>query len=139
MEKLLVTMLCIIVAFMQSCIHNKRTKHDGDLNEHGNGIEEVFFDDPYYIRANEVRDTSFTLPRKLLDDPLAFMKALTNVQMINREWTDKYDYTEKLLFGDSILGKICKEVADGKGTPVFLTDDICNEEFFSYDLDVRKG
>ena len=131
-------MLCVIAILMQSCGQNKEASQDGDLNEHGNGIEGVFFDDPYYIRANEVRDTSFTLPRKLLDDPMAFMKAMTDVQMINREWTDEYNYTEKLLFGDSILGKICKEVADGKGTPVYLTDDISDEENYSYHLDVRK-
>ena len=108
MKKMLFTMLCIIIASMQSCIHNKRTKHDGYLNVCDPEIEEVFFDDPYLIRENEVRDTSFALPRKLLDDPMAFIKALTDIQMINREWTDKYNYTEKLMFGDSILGKICK-------------------------------
>lgn len=56
----------------------------------------------YEIGKDEVRDTSFTLPRKLLDDPMAFMEALTDVQMINRIWTDEYNYTEKLQFGDSI-------------------------------------
>lgn len=131
-------MLCSVAVLMQSCGQNKNTKSIA-VNWHGTEIDGSYYNDPYYIWTNEVRDTSFALPRKLLDKPEAFMRALTEVQMINRVWTDTYNYTEKLLFGDSILGKICKEVADGKCKPVFLIDNICDEENFIYYLEVKKG
>lgn len=140
MEKLLFILPCFIAVLMQSCGQNQNTKQIINVNNRGDEIEvEYSYFSPYYIWANEVRDTSFALPRKLLDNPAAFMKALTDVQMINRKWTDTYNYTEKLLFGDSILAKICKEVGDGKGKPVFLTDNICDEENCIYYLEVRKG
>lgn len=94
----------------------------------------------YEIGKDEVRDTSFTLPRKLLDDPMAFMKALTDVQMINRKWTDTYNYPVKLLFGDSILRKICKEVAASDRKPFFLIEKMQDfGDYFFYILDAKKG
>lgn len=85
-----------------------------------------------------MRDTSFTLPRKLLDNPMAFMKALTDVQMINREWTDTYNYPEKLLFGDSILRVFCKIIARSNNVAVYLTEKITDIENSSYYLSLRK-
>lgn len=132
-------MLFSVAVLMQSCGQNKNAKHIAELNEHCTEIDVSCLNDPYYIWANEVRDTSFAFPREFLDNPEAFMRALTEVQMINRVWTDTYNYTEKLLFGDSILGKICNEVADGKCKPVFLIDNISDEENCDYHLEVKKG
>ncbi len=124
---------------MQGCAQDKEQNRNTSLNEYeAEALKRSCFRS-YEIGKNEVRDTSFVLPRKLLDNPVEFMWALTDVQMINRVWTDSYNYTEKLMFGDSILGKICKEVAASKKKPFFLIDEIQDEENFFYSLDVKKG
>lgn len=133
MEKTLFIIICFIAVLFLSCSQNHTTKKNTSL-----GIA-YSFGSPYDIGEYEVRDTSFALPRKILDDPSTFMKVLTDVQMIHRYWSDTYDYPEKLLFGDSILGKICEEVATSKGKPVFLIDNISDEENYSYHLEVKKG
>lgn len=133
MEKTLFIIICFIAVMFQSCSQNHTTKKNTSL-----GIA-YSFGSPYDIGEYEVRDTSFALPRKILDDPSTFMKVLTDVQMIHRYWSDTYDYPEELLFGDSILGKICEEVAASKGKPVFLIDNISDDENSCYDLHVRKS
>ncbi len=140
MDKLSVIILCFIAALMQGCAQHQNADGDANMNGLGNAAGEGHsYYSSYYIWKNEVRDTSFTLPRKILDDPAAFMKALTDVQMINLIWVDSCNYTEKLLFGDSILGKICREIDAGNGKPFFLIDNIYDEDDCNYYLNVKKG
>ncbi|MDE6654790.1 MAG: hypothetical protein K2K37_10430 [Muribaculaceae bacterium] len=90
------------------------------------------------ISKGEVRDTSFSLPLKALDDPVAFMSMITDIQMQNRERRDTFNYSDKLLFGDSILGNICKTVIDSKKDPVYLLErKSYGGEVLYYDLSVR--
>ncbi len=124
---------------MQGCAQDKEQNRKTALNAYETEALKRSFFIPYEIGKNEVRDTSFVLPRKLLDYPEDFFWALTEAQMINRVWTDSYNYTEKLLFGDSIFRKICKEVADSKRTPIFLIDEIHIGERYFYYLDVKKS
>ncbi len=131
--------LCFIAALMQRGAQAKQQKRKTALNAYETEAVKRSFFIPYEIEKNEVRDTSFVLPRKLLDYPEDFFWALTEAQMINRVWTDSYNYTEKLLFGDSIFRKICKEVADSKRTPIFLIDEIHIGERYFYYLDVKKA
>lgn len=93
---------------------------------------------PYTVESNEVRDTSFALPRAFLNNPIAFMKILTDVQMAGRRWTDTYNYPEKLMYGDSILRDICRRVENSNGVPVYLVEEICCAEIVTYTLSMRE-
>lgn len=138
MVKIGYILLCGLTLLMQGCGQHKEEVKKTEVNESVDDVVESTRFRPYEIGKDEVRDTSFALPRRILDEPEAFMRTLTDIQMINRKWTDTYDYTEKLLFGDSILSKICREIArENKGT-VYLTDEISDEENYSYCLVFRK-
>ncbi len=140
MEKIKLLLLIGVAVLMHGCGPHKVQECKADATESETSTEEGSCFRSYEIGKDEVRDTSFTLPRKLLDDPMAFMKALTDVQMINREWTDTYNYPVKLQFGDSILGKICKEVAASDRKPFFLIEKMQDfGDYFFYILDTKKG
>ena len=138
MDNIRLLLLIGVAVLMHGCGPHKVQECKADVTESEKSTEECSCFRSYEIGKDEVRDTSFTLPRKLLDDPMAFMKALTDVQMINREWTDTYNYTEKLLFGDSILREFCSIIASSNNVPVYLTDEISDEENFEYHLTLRK-
>lgn len=129
-------MLCGIVVLMQGCDPHKVQKRETAVNETEADAGERSFFRSYEIGKDEVRDTSFTLPRNVLDDPMAFIRTLTDVQMKNRSWTDNHNYPEKLLFGDSVLCKICKKVAINKENPIYLLDNITDEDNMAYYLEV---
>lgn len=140
MENIRLLIIFGLVALMYGCETNKAQECKATVTESEASDEESLFFRSYVIGKEEVRDTSFALPRRLLDDPAAFMKTLTDVQVINRFWTDKHNYPEKLLFGDSILRKICKKIAISKGKPVYMLDYITDEDNSAYFLEVgAKG
>ena len=140
MEKIRLLLLICVSVLMHGCGPHKVQECKADATESETSTEEGSCFRSYGIGKDEVRDTSFTLPRKLLDDPMAFMKALTDVQMINREWTDTYNYPVKLQFGDSILRKVCKEVAASDRKPFFLIEKMQNfGDYYFYTLDAKKG
>lgn len=123
MEKIILTIVCIIGAL------------SGLFGNH----ESEYFP-PDGIGNGEVRDTSFTLPRTILEDPMVFIRAITDVQMINRKWTDTYNYPEKLLYGDSILREICRKIIrSSKNNPVFIVEEIDIGERLYYNLTTKDN
>lgn len=127
-----------VAVLMQACGSQNVQESKATVSEAEVSTEERPFFRSYEIGKDEVRDTSFSLPRGILDDPVTFIRALTDVQIINRFWTDRHNYPEKLLFGDSILSRICNKVVTSNGKPVYLLDNITNEDSSSYYLKVGK-
>lgn len=133
-------LIIVGVAILTQCSRPQNMQDcKADMNESETYTHETSCSSPFDIGKDEVRDTSFTLPRGLLNNPEVFMKALTDVQTINRECNNGYNYTEKLMLGDSILGEICKDVADGNGKPLFLIDEMSICESQNYFLNVKKA
>lgn len=138
MENMRLLPLLSLAIIMLSCGPHKVQESKVKLTESEKSNEKKLYSRPYGIGEYETRDTSFALPGRILYNPVAFMKALTEVQMMGRYWSDTYDYPEKLLYGDSILSIICKKVATANGNPVYLIDNITDEDNSSYYLKVGK-
>lgn len=138
MENLRLLLLLSLAIIMLSCGPHKVKESKSAVSEIEKSAEGKPFFRSYEIGENEARDTSFALPRRILDDPVTFMTTLTDVQMVNRFWTERHNYPEKLLYGDSILSIICKKVATANGNPVYLIDNITDEDNSSYYLKVGK-
>lgn len=122
MEKILLSIVCFI-GVLFGLIEN----HESECSP------------PYGIGDCEVRDTSFALPRNILEEPVEFFKTLTDVQMIGRKWTDTYNYPEKLLYGDSIISEICRRIlSSNKQHPVFIVEKINFGECLYYQFSINN-
>lgn len=137
MKKLLSAIACSIALSAALCGNHETTSQN--MSESGTESESSYFH-PYDIGSGEVRDTSFALSRTILEDPMAFMKAITDVQMIGRKWTETYNYPEKLLYGDSIISEICcRIVRANKKHPVFIVEEINIGEILYYHFSIQNN
>ncbi len=123
---------------MISC--SKEFKGHGSENEFNTTAKRIVRTSPSLIGEKEIRDTSFSMPLNTLGSPLAFMRAITDIQMLNREDRDTFNYSEKLLFSDSILTNICQKIINSRNEPVYLLERMtCAGEELYYDLSVKNS
>lgn len=123
-----------------SCGSGRTQEAPATINDKGlnKGYDDASRKHSCTIEESEVMDTSFTLPCRILEDPKAFMEAITEVQMIGCLSSDAYDYPEKIQYGDSILRNICSALANSGGVPIYLVEEICCAEIATYTLSMRK-
>lgn len=138
MENIKLLIVSCLVVLMQGCGPHRVQESDATELEAETSTGERLCFSSYDTRKDEVRDTSFALPRRILDDPAAFMRILTGVQMINRTWTDTYNYPRKLLFRDSILRDISSILANSGEVPIYLVEEILFAEIADYTLSMRR-
>lgn len=132
--------IIFLALLVHSCGSGRIKEKSSSINDKGLNQEadDACRQDPKTISETEVMDTSFVLPRSILDNPMAFMKAITDVQMIGCVWTDVCHYPEKLHYGDSILRNISSALANSGGVPVYLVEELCCAEIATYTVSIRK-
>ncbi len=136
--------------FIIICVFSLSILNMGKNKAAGQALKNLFKPDTeqtssssFFIGEKEVRDTSFSLPIRVLDDPVGFMRTITDIQMLNRGNRKPFNYFDKLLYGDGFLRHICKSILKSKKDPVYLLERMtCGGEVLYYDLslkDRKKG
>lgn len=130
----------ILALLIQSCGSGRIKEESSSIDDKGlnQGTDDAFRQYLCTTAEKMVVDTSLVLPRDILDDPMAFMKVITDVQMIGCVCTDVCDYPEKLQYGESILRNICSALSDSGGVPMYLVEEICCAETATYTISMRK-